>query len=133
MSVSETRNHIQIMIKMPNPSQEPPASSKDPNEELKDMDVLCTFKIKMESQNLDHGCISDHIYIYIQSGASSSLQSPKSGLKGHVCSLHLQNPDRDPKFRAWVNQRPVTTSKYGSRCQIPVRNLQHPPKPQMST
>ena len=33
-------NHIQIKIKMPNPSQEPPASSKAPNQELKDMDML---------------------------------------------------------------------------------------------
>ena len=49
MGVSETSDHIQINIKMPNPSQEPPASSKAPNEDLKDMDVLCTFKIKIES------------------------------------------------------------------------------------
>ena len=44
-------DHIQIEIKMPNPSQEPPASSKAPNDDLKDMDVLCTFKIKIGSQN----------------------------------------------------------------------------------
>ena len=48
---SKTSDHIQIKIKMPNPSQEPPASSKAPNEDLKDMDVLCTFKIKIQSQN----------------------------------------------------------------------------------
>ena len=30
---------------MPNSSKEPPASSKAPNEDLKDMDVLSTFKI----------------------------------------------------------------------------------------
>ena len=36
---------IRIMIKMPNLSQEPPASSKAPDEDLKEMDVLCTFKI----------------------------------------------------------------------------------------
>ena len=52
-------DHIQIKIKMPYPSQEPPASSKSPNEDLKDMDVLCTFKIKIESQNLDHGSSKD--------------------------------------------------------------------------
>ena len=39
---------------MPNPSQECPASSKAPNEDLKDMDVLCTFKITTER----HGYIS---------------------------------------------------------------------------
>ena len=57
--VSMTSDHIQIKIKMPNPSQEPLASSKAPNEDLKDMDVLCTFEIKIESQNLDHGFIKD--------------------------------------------------------------------------
>ena len=55
MGVSKTSDHIQIRIKMPNPSQEPPVSSKAPNEDLKDMDVLFTFKIKMESPNSDHG------------------------------------------------------------------------------
>merc|ERR1712112_758672 len=67
-----------------NPSQEPPASSKAPNQDLQDMDVLCTFKIKIE-----------------------------------------------PKFGSWVCQRPVTIFKSRSRCKTPVRNLQHPPKPQM--
>ena len=43
MGVSKTNDHIQIKIKMPNPSQEPQVSSKAPNEDLKDMDVLCTF------------------------------------------------------------------------------------------
>ena len=51
--------HIQIKIKMPNPSQEPPASSKAPNKDSKDMDVLSTFKIKNVSQNLDQGSIKD--------------------------------------------------------------------------
>ena len=47
--VSQTSDHIQIKIKMPSSSQEPPVSSKAPNEDFKDMDVLCTFKIKIES------------------------------------------------------------------------------------
>merc|ERR1712081_101066 len=42
-----------------------------------------------------------------QSGTPRVLQSHKSGLKGHECSLHLQNQDRDPKFITWVYQRPV--------------------------
>ena len=49
MGVSKIRDHTQIKIKMPNTSQDPPASSKAPNEDLKDMDVLCNFKIKIES------------------------------------------------------------------------------------
>ena len=59
MVVSKTSDHIKIKIKMPNPSQGPPASSKAPNEDLEDMDVLCTFKIKIESKNSNHGYIKD--------------------------------------------------------------------------
>ena len=52
MGLSKAIDHIQIKIQNPNSSQEPPASSETPNQYLKDMDVLCTFKIKIESQNL---------------------------------------------------------------------------------
>ena len=76
-------DHIQIKIRMPNPSQEPPASSKTPNQDLKDMAVLCTFKIKIESQNLEYGCIKEQ-WPYTnqdqdakpQSGTSNILQNP---------------------------------------------------------
>ena len=47
--------HMYDIINIPNPSQEPPATFKAKNVDLKDMDVLCTFKIKIESQNSDHG------------------------------------------------------------------------------
>ena len=57
MGVLETSDHIQIKIKMLNSSQENPVSSKVQNEDLKNMDILCTFKIKAESQNFDHWCI----------------------------------------------------------------------------
>ena len=50
---------IQIKINIQNPSQDPPASSKAPNQDLKDMDVLCTFKIKIKSKNSDHEYIKD--------------------------------------------------------------------------
>ena len=52
IGISETSNYIQIKIKMPMPSQEPPVSSKAPNEDLKDINVLCTFKIRIEKLNL---------------------------------------------------------------------------------
>ena len=90
MGISKTSDHIQIKIQMPNPRQEPPASSKAPNEDLKGMDVLCTFKIKKESQNLEIVCIEDQQSypnqdqdVGPQSGTSSILQNPKGGLKGH--------------------------------------------------
>ena len=53
---------------MPNPSQEPPASSKAPNEDLKDMDVLCIFKSKW-TPKIRNMCISktsDHSQIKIK-------------------------------------------------------------------
>ena len=140
MGVPKTSDHIQIKIKMPNSSQEPPASSKDPNGDFKNIDVLGTFKIKIESRNLDHGYIKDQ-WPYsnqdqdakLQSGTSSVLQSSKWGLKGHGCSLLLQNQVREPKFGPWMYQRPVTISQSISRCQTTVRNIQCPPKPQMRT
>ena len=114
---------------MPNPSQKLPASSKSPNKDLKEMDVLCTFKIKIESQNLDHGYIKDQWPYPIQdqdakphSGTSSVLQSPKWGLKGHGCSLHLQNQEREPKFRIWVKKN-----------QWPYQNQYKNAKPQSGT
>ena len=68
--VSKSIDHIQIKIKIPNSIQKPPASSKAPNKVLKDMDILCTFKIKMESQNMEHGFTkdqcSDHINFLIK-------------------------------------------------------------------
>ena len=40
---------------MSNPNEEPTASSEAPNQNLKDIDVLCTFKIKLERQNMKDG------------------------------------------------------------------------------
>ena len=178
---------------MPNPSHDPPGSSKAPNQDLKDMDVLCTFKIKIESQNseygctedqwpypnqyqdakpqsgtssvlqapnedykdmgvlctftikiesrnLEHGCITDQLTYPNQNqdpkdkpGTSSLLQSPKWGLKGHGCSLHLQNQFKETIFGTWVYPRPVIILKSRSRWQTLVMNLHPPPKPQIRT
>ena len=63
MDVPKTSDPIQIKIKMQSPSQELPVSSKAQNPYLKDMDVLCTCKIKRESKTSEHGHIkdSDHV------------------------------------------------------------------------
>ena len=81
MGISKTSDYIQIKIKIPNPIQEPPASSKAPN------DVLCTFKIKIERKHSENGCIKDqwpyhnqYHYIKPQSWTFSNIQSPKSGV-----------------------------------------------------
>ena len=59
MGVSMTNGHFQIKIKMPNLSQEPPVSLTASNKDSKDMDVLCTIKIKIKSQIFKHSCIKD--------------------------------------------------------------------------
>ena len=69
MGVSKTSDHIQIKIKMQNPGQEPPTSSKAPNDDLKEMDVLCNFKIKIDSTKILNKAISKtsgHIQIKIK-------------------------------------------------------------------
>ena len=59
MRVQKTSDHVKIKINMLNPSQKLPVSLKAPNEDLKDIDVLCNFKINIESNKLDHGYIKD--------------------------------------------------------------------------
>ena len=88
---------------MPNHSKEPPASSRAPNRDLKDIDVLCTFKIKIESQNSDYWCDrarTDHIQIMIKilnpnQEHPVSFQAPnqdlKSRLRAKICTI--QNMD----------------------------------------
>ena len=81
MGVSKTSDHIQIKIKMPNPSQEPLASSTSPKWGLKEMNVLCTLKIKIESNNSECWCknTSDHIQIMIKMPNPS--QEPQTSSK----------------------------------------------------
>ena len=89
-------DHIQIKKKMPNHGQVYLASSifKSPNQDLKDIDILCTFKRNVHSQYLDHRFIKDQLQYSnqdqeakLQPGTSSPQQSPILGLKGHGCSL----------------------------------------------
>ena len=94
---------------MRNFSQEPPDSLKAQNLDFKVMDVLCTFKIKIESQTLEHMCIKDHWlypnqdqYAKPQPGTFNVFRCPKLELEGLEYSLHLQNQDGEPKFRTWV-------------------------------
>ena len=63
MVISKTIDHIPIKIMKPNPSQVPPASSKATDEDLKNMDVLCTFKFKEERDQIRNK--SDNVQIKI--------------------------------------------------------------------
>ena len=59
IGITKTIDHIQMKAQMPNPNQEPPDPTKARNQNFKDMDVLCTFKIETESQHLESRCIKD--------------------------------------------------------------------------
>ena len=60
MALPKTSDHIPIKIKILNPGQKPPDPNKAHNQDLKDMDDLCTFKIILDSQNSEHWFIKDH-------------------------------------------------------------------------
>ena len=68
MGVPKTNDHIGIKMKIMNLCQEPPVSSKTPNKDLKDMDVLCTFKSRYRAKiwNIGLPKTSDHIQIKIK-------------------------------------------------------------------
>ena len=104
MSLSKTSDHIQIKIKMPTPHQEPPASSKSANEVLKDMDVLCTFKIKIESWNSEYKCIKNQwpvqIKIKMQNPSQehpASSKAPNDDLKGNnvLCTFKVNTESQN--------------------------------------
>ena len=76
MGISKTIDYIKIKIKMPNPKQGPPVASKAPNEDLKDMDNICTFKNKIESQ----------IKIMVVSKTRDHIQS----------KIRMPNPSQEP-------------------------------------
>ena len=88
MGVSKTSDPINIKVKMTNPNQEPPAFSKATNQYLTDVDVLCTLKTKIESQNLEtcEPKTSDHIQINI------CIQNPNEYVKeiDFLCTFEIK-------------------------------------------
>ena len=122
---------------MPNPSQQPPGSSKAPNEDLKDMDFLCTFKIKVESQNSDHGYIKDqwpypnqYLDAKPQSGTSSVLQSPKWGLKGHdvLCTFKIKIETQNSNHGYMKDQWPYPNQDNDAKPQPGTSSILQSPK-----
>ena len=109
MGVSKTREHIQIKIKMPNPSQEPTMSSKAPNQDLKDLYDLCTFKIKKKSKDLNQAPYQDLKVI--------SFAPPKSRQKAKIWNIGLSQ----------------TISKSRSKFQTEVQSLRCPEISQIRT
>ena len=79
---------------MPNPCQEPLASYKASNQDLKEMNLLCTFKIKIESQNLEHGCMPNRIQ---ESPASPKARSYDMGI---LCNFKFKIENQKPQSEA---------------------------------
>ena len=126
MTISKSRSRCKTPVRNLQHPQKPQMRT------LKDMNVLCR-ELKLRT-GVYQGLLTvpkSRSRCQAQSGTSSILKSLKSGLKRHGHSMHLQDLDREPKFRTWVYHRPVTISKFRSRYKTPVRNPQHPPKPQI--
>ena len=114
------------MIKISNPSQKLIASSKAPSQDLKDMDVLCTFKFKIKSQNFGTWVQQSRCETLVR-----NLPHPpkaKSRLERHGSSLHLKNLER-AKFQNMV------VSKTGDHIQIKIQlpNPSHKPSTSSKT
>ena len=140
MWISKTPHHIKIKIKILNLCQEPPLSSKAPNQDLKDMVVICTFKIKKKSKIRKIGVSKTNHNIQIKimipnpsQEHPASSKAPNQDLKDIEVLCFFKIKMVSQQFYTWVYQRPVTISKSRSRSQTPARNLQHPPKPPVRT
>jgi len=76
---------------MQNPSQELPVPNKAPTQDLKDMDVPCTFKIKIGSQHSDYECIKDQWPYPYQDKDTKPCQEPPAPTKAPNQDLNYVN------------------------------------------
>ena len=63
----------------------------------------------------------------------ASLKAQNQDFRGTDRLCTFKNQDKEPKFRIWVNQRPVTIFKSRSGCQTLVFEPGSPQKPQVRT
>ena len=90
------------MIKIPNPSQQPPAVSKPPNQDIEDMGVLCTFKIKkVKIWNMGVSKTSDHILIKIKiphpSQESPAFPKAPNYIMDVLCTFKFKIENQKPQ------------------------------------
>ena len=130
MGVSKTSDHIQIKIKMSNPSQEPTGFSKDPSQYLDYIHVLCTFKIKNIGVSFTH----DHIQIKMKLPNPSqeppgSYKAPNEDLKDiHVlCTFKIKRESQNSDHGCIKDQCPYENqNQYAKTKSGTSRNLQNP-------
>ena len=102
--LSKFETNIQIMIKVQKPNHKHSSSSKPQNQDFKGNGCSLHLEINLGRQNLDQGPIkTQKPYPNPDPRGLTPMknfwhnQSPKSGVKGHWCSLHLQNQFRTLK------------------------------------
>ena len=98
---------------MQNPGQKPPASSKAPNKNLKDMDVLYTFETKIESQNIEYWCFKDQWPYKNQDHDPNPSQEPLAPTKATnqdvkdmdvICTIKIKIESKSSKYRCLKDQ-----------------------------
>ena len=109
---------------MPNPSQEPAASSKALDEDLRDMDVLCTFKIKIESKNSKHGYIKDQwsypyqdMILNLSNEPPASSKAPNQALKDMdvLCTFKIKIKSKNSDHEYIKDQWPYPNQDHDKR------------------
>merc|ERR1711954_137099 len=121
MGVPKTSDHIQINIRMPNPSQEPPASSKAPDQDLKDMDVLCTFKIKIEPKFRSYVYQRPVTIFKLRSRCQNSARNLQPPPKPKMRTLRTWMFFAPSKSRYRANIRDMVVSKINDHIQIKMK------------
>ena len=116
-------NHDQDVKSWPGTSM----SSKVPNEDLKDLDVLDILKINLESPNSDQDFTQKPYQNHYEDRNSRLVnyyitQSPKSGLKWNKC---LAPSKWIQKTKIWIRGLP----EFKNHVQIMIRTLNHNYKP----
>ena len=129
MGISNMNDHIEIMIKMINPNQDPPVFSEaliggkrtlmflaSSNQYIQPKFWNLVYQRPMTYLNHDQEC-KPHLDLKHPS-------KPQSWIQGHVHSFLLLNQSRQVKFWTGVYQRNRSISELWSWFQIPIRNLQ---------
>ena len=107
--VTRTKKLTKLKVKIPNSNQEPPASPKAQIQVNKDMRVLCTFKLNIETQNWEQRFLGPNYTYQIPSQEPISNQEPPasstSPIQGnkdmrHLCifKLNIENSNSEQRF-----------------------------------
>ena len=103
MGLPKTSDYIQIKIRMPKYSQESLVYFKSPNEDFKDIEVPCTFKIKIESQNLELGVFKTSAHIQIKISIPNPSEEPPAYMD--VCCIFKIKKESKNSDQVWTKDQ----------------------------